>query len=551
MSDLTVAAVVPPERVAELYAKGYWREDFVTDALDRWVDAAPDRVFIYDGSFQLTWSAVRDQSLALACSLRELGIAPGDRVAVQLPNWHEFAVTYFALARLGAVMVPIMPIYREHEVTHVLTHAGAKAYVFTPAFRGLAYRTLATTLAVALPELLRIAVRTDETDAGEHRFDDLLVRATAATPSPEDFHRPSPDAPHLLVFTSGTESKAKGCLHTWNTYQFTPTMQARLYAFGRDDIELVVSPVTHTTGLAAGLLKPLMAGGSICLMDIWDPAAAIELIDAVRCTHTTAATPFLTMLLDAARARGGGAESLRAFVCGGAPVPPAAIVETARVLPRCKVCTAYGQSELLLCTTVTVDDDPERTINTDGRPIDGLDLKLLGPALEEVRVGEEGEICYRSPGQMLGYWGNPEANAAVDLPGGWRRSGDLGRLRPDGYLRVTGRVKEMLIRGGMNISAREVEDALMSHPTIARAAVVGVPDRVLGDRVGAALVPAPGAAIGVPAVLAYLRDDLKLARQKLPERVLVVDDLPVTATGKILKFELVRRLAETGIPPGG
>jgi cyclohexanecarboxylate-CoA ligase/acyl-CoA synthetase len=548
VSDLTVSSAVAPERVAALYAEGYWRDEFVTEILDRWVEADPDRVFLHDGAARLTWSELSDRSLSMAASLRELGLAAGDRVAVQLPNWHEFAIGYLALARLGAVMVPIMPVYREHEVRHVLTHAGARAYVFAPAFRGFDYRGMAASLADELPGLRRIAVRGAGTAPGELRWEDLEAQGVGARA--HDFPRPSPDEPHLLVFTSGTESKAKGCLHSWNTYQFTPTVQGRLYDFGRDDVELVVSPVTHTTGLAAGLLKPLIAGGSLCLMDVWEPDGAVELLDSVGCTQTTAATPFLTMLLDAVRARGGGGESLRVFVCGGAPVPSAVIVETSQLLPGCRVCTAYGQSELLLCTTVTVDDDEEHATDTDGRPIDGLDLRIIGPDLAELPVGEEGEICYRSPGQMLGYWRNPAANAAVDLPGGWRRSGDLGRLRPDGYVRVTGRAKDMLIRGGMNISAREVEDALTSHPAVGRAAVVGVPDPVLGDRVGAALVPAPGATIDVQAVLAYLRDDLKLARQKLPERVVVADELPMSATGKILKFELVQRLGQAGTRPG-
>jgi acyl-CoA synthetase (AMP-forming)/AMP-acid ligase II len=335
-------------------------------------------------------------------------------------------------------------------------------------------------------------------------------------------------------------------LHTWNSYAFTPRTQCRIYDFGTNDIELVVSPITHTTGLAGGLLKPLVGGGAVCLMDVWEPQRAVDLIDQIGCTQVTGATPFLALLLETVRARPGSGKALRDFICGGAPVPATLVREAADAI-GCRVFAAYGQSEVLLLTSTTVDDDELAASRSDGRPLDGVDIKVVGPEEESLPIGTEGEICYRSPGAMLTYWDNPDAFDKIALPGSWRRTGDLGRLDADGCLRVTGRVKELIIRGGTNISMRELEELLLEHPTVARVAIVGVPDEVLGERVGAVVVPAPGRMPTLADLITYLRDDCKVSKQKLPERFLVVDELPVNATGKVLKFELVKRIAEEGV----
>jgi cyclohexanecarboxylate-CoA ligase/acyl-CoA synthetase len=213
----------------------------------------------------------------------------------------------------------------------------------------------------------------------------------------------------------------------------------------------------------------------------------------------------------------------------------------------CRVLAAYGQSEVLVLTATTMDEDVLSASRSEGRPLDGVELKIIGSGGEPLPADVAGEICYRSPGAMLTYWHNPEAFERISLADGWRRTGDLGRLDADGYLRVTGRVKGLIIRGGINISVREVEDLLVEHSTVAAAAVVGVPDDVLGERVGAVVVPAPGEEPRLADLVAYLRDERKVAVQKLPERLLVVDELPVNAIGKVQKFELVERIVTEGL----
>ena len=292
-----------PEQVRSFYEAGHWRADGPVPFLDAWVQASPDQTFVIEGDVHLSRREVFERSRAVACSLHDRGVRRGERVAVQLPNWHEFIVIQLAVLRLGAVLVPIMPVYRDREVAHVLATTDAVAFVYTPRFRGFDYRSMAARLAVDLAHLAtRVVVRAEGGPAdGEVGFEQLLEAGDRADLSLEPA---AVDDPHFIVFTSGTESKSKGCLHTWNTYAFTPRAQLPLYAFDATSTELVVSPITHTTGLASGLIRPFLGGGRLCLMDVWDADAVVELIDRYGCTHTTGATPFLTMLLDAVERRG-------------------------------------------------------------------------------------------------------------------------------------------------------------------------------------------------------------------------------------------------------
>ena len=214
---------------------------------------------------------------------------------------------------------------------------------------------------------------------------------------------PRPDDGHIIGFTSGTEANAKGCFHTWNTYSYSPRVQALMYDFGPDDCELVPSPITHTAGLAGGFLKPLLAGGRVCLMDAWDPQRAIELIDRHRCTQSTGATPFIAALADASR-DGHRASSLSKFICGGAPVPEETVRHVRAALPGCRLITCFGQTEGLLITSCTPDDPAEKVLTSDGRPIPGVDVEIRDENETRVATAEVGQIVYRSPAQMLGYW---------------------------------------------------------------------------------------------------------------------------------------------------
>jgi cyclohexanecarboxylate-CoA ligase/acyl-CoA synthetase len=306
------------------------------------------------------------------------------------------------------------------------------------------------------------------------------------------------------------------------------------------------SPVAHATGLVVGVLAPLAVGAGTHLLDVWEPNEGLRRIEQYRCTATATATPFVRMALDAAPAAGRDLSSMRFWLCAGAPIPEALAAEFAGVFTQGVLNPLYGASEIMAATCCHRGDPLERRAGSDGSPaLDGVRIGLMGPDGESVPAGEEGEICYWGPGGILGYWRDPERTAATIDGDGWHHTGDLGRMDADGYLRVTGRLKDIIIRGGTNISAAEVESHVLAHPDVAQAAVVAYPDDRLGEKVCAVVVPVAGRQLTLPDVTEFLRGR-SISLQKLPERLLLVDELPTTATGKVQKF-LLRERARTGV----
>jgi cyclohexanecarboxylate-CoA ligase/acyl-CoA synthetase len=309
------------------------------------------------------------------------------------------------------------------------------------------------------------------------------------------------------------------------------------------------SPVTHATGLAMGVTAPLILGAGIHLMDVWEPAGGLDRIATYDCTMSMTATPFVQMTLDTLALAPGLASkmsTMRRWVCAGAPIPEVLLRRWSELVPDCALLPVYGRSEGLLVTACAVTDPVEKVLSSDGRAFPGVVLEIRDGLGAPVPAGEEGEICHGGPGLMLGYWGDPERTAASIDSHGVSSSGDLGRLDADGYLRVTGRIKDLIIRGGTNISAAEVENHLLTHPAVAAVAVVAAPDARLGEKVCAFVVPR-GVAPTLPELTDFLRHERHIAIQKLPELLVIVEELPTTTTGKVQKFllrEEARALAE-------
>jgi cyclohexanecarboxylate-CoA ligase/acyl-CoA synthetase len=509
------------------------------EILESWAKDRPEHVYVSDGYGLLTYGELRDQAWRLASALRGLGVRSGDPVAVQVPNWNEFTVIYAALGRLGAVLVPIIPIYRHDEVSYILEHSGAVALVTCSMFRGFDYLAMANEVRDGCPALLDVVtVRSPERSA-ELSYEDLVGSPDDAVPDGDSFG-PLPDvhAPHAMVYSSGTEARPKGCLHSWATMTSLPRAAVEAMGFQDDDIMFMPSPITHTTGLTLGVLAPLVVGGGLHLLDVWDPLTALTRIAECRCTATASATPFIRMLLDAYQPEMHYVSSLRLWLTAGAPIPAALIEEASERLVGCRLISAYGQSETMVATMCTLEDPVERVANSDGRPIRGVELRIVDDKGRVVGAGNEGEICYRGPGRMLGYWRDEIRTAASLDVEGWWHTGDVGRIDDAGYLRVTGRIKEIIIRGGQNISAREVEEHVLAHPKVSAVAVVGIPDIRLGEKACAFVVPAGGEAPTLAELVAFLSRERRIAAQKMPERLEVVDELPMTASGKVQKYQL-------------
>jgi cyclohexanecarboxylate-CoA ligase len=530
------------EQIERFYSSGVWRETTLPGELDIQADRYPDKVFVTDATTSYTFGQLRDAARRLAAGLERIGIGKGDRVAVQLPNWTEFVVISVALSRLGAIMIPIMPIYRDDDVRFIVETAGIKA-AFTPGvFRGFDHASMFLGFAQeGTPLETVIVVRgAGGVPDGALGYDDVLAGPDAEPAAAGA----GPDDPFVIVFSSGTTSRPKGCLHTFNTYCAGARLLGQVWRYTADDIQFGPSPVTHTTGLVTSVLMPLIHGAGSHLMEVWEPREALERIAKFHCTAAVTATTFLQTMLRVYDPDQHDASSLRFWTSAGAPIPGSFVEEARRAFPGMQVLSLYGRSENLVTTTCTVDDLPERSVTSDGRAAPGQEVRIVDFSGREVPRGQEGDIAFRGAMHMLEYIGQPGATAEMFTEDGFSRSGDLGVMDADGYVRVTGRIKDIVIRGGLNISVRQVEDLLSAHPAVAAAAAVGMPDDVLGERVCCYLVPAGGAE---PLTVEQVREYLLgrgLAIQKVPERIEILAALPMTATGKVQKNVLREDIAD-------
>lgn len=521
------------------YASGLWRRESLFDEVSERADRHPGRRFVFDSSTSLSYGELREQGLRVAVGLHRLGVRPGDKVVVQLPNWTEFPVVALALARLGAVVVPVMPIYRHSEVDYIVRHSGAAVAVTAGEFRGFdhlaMFRELRDTRLRAV-----VTVRPDlSRSAGTTTLGDLMARGSLDVLEREiEGLDGDPDNGFLIVYTSGTTSRPKGCYHTLNTIRSTALAMARAFRYTADDVQFGPSPITHGSGLVHSILLPLLSGASSHLMEIWDPADALDRIDAHRCTAGAGATTFMQMMLAAYDPARHDLSSLRYWACAGSPIAGAVIERARTVFPSCRCLSVYGRTENFLTTMCGVDDPPERSVASDGTALHGSNVAILGPDGVEVPRGVEGDIAYRGPSHMLAYYRDRARTAALFTESGLSRSGDLGRMDEDGYVRVTGRSSDIVVRGGMNISAQELEDHLAGHPLLAAVAVVGMPDERLGEKVCVYVVPKDPATTVTLADITYFLRGCRVATQKLPERVEVVTALPMTPTGKVQKHLL-------------
>ncbi|MDN5749326.1 MAG: AMP-binding protein, partial [Pseudonocardia sp.] len=478
--------------VQEYYDAGLWSTETLGELITRQAQTWGDKTFITDGDVSYDYSALRDVSARLAVGLRERGLRAGDRVAVQLPNWSEFAVVAAAVARLGAVMVPIMPIYRRDEVGHVLDDAQVSAVVTGSVFKGFDFLAMYRDLASTRPAVHTVVVVRDETATTGGPVTTLAAVTPDIDPAAaaEAIGAPvTADAPFVIVYTSGTTARPKGCVHTFNTYISGARSLTAAFGFTSDDVGFSPSPITHTTGLVTGVLLPLINGGSTHVMAEWEPRRGLAEIAHHGCSVSVTATTFIQMLLDVYDPAEHDASSIRVWVSAGAPIPRSVVERARTVLPHAKILSLYGRSENLATTTCTVDDDPEKSLISDGAAMPHAEVQVVDELGDAVPTGEEGDIAYKGPSHMLGYLGRPQETRDLYTPAGFSRSGDLGRMDAEGYVRVTGRTKDIVIRGGMNISVREIEDLLAEHRDIRSAAVVGMPDERLGERVCCYVVP--------------------------------------------------------------
>ncbi|MCM8729794.1 AMP-binding protein [Hephaestia sp. GCM10023244] len=529
-----------PAHLARYKQAGAWREKTLADLARAYADAAPDNEVLAGCTLAMTAARAVSEAEALAVALAELGLRPGDRVAFQLPNWDETIVIALALAMGGFVAVPIVPIYRDAEMLQMLADCGCSALFLTPRFREVDFAAMAERIASALPALRHVIfVR------GQHHdldYSDLIAGARGRVPHGRGA---PPDAAKLLLYTSGTTGRPKGVLHSQNTLNAVLDMCMRHWGIGTGDTMLMPSPVTHLTGY--GFLElPFLTGSRTLLMERWDAEQAVALIDAHNVVGTVSATPFLVELTNAARAAGTRLPSLRFFACGGAAVPPDVIRDANTTFAHPAAFRIFGCTEAPLISMGFLGaGEQELAATTDGRVAD-YDVQILDEHGHPLGRGEEGEIAARGPAMMLGYLDTDQTRAAL-TEDGFYRTGDLGLLTADDAVVVTGRKKDLIIRGGENISAKEIEDVLHQYPGVAEAAVVAMPHPRLGETVCAFIVAAPEVDVDAQALMAFVLR-AGLAKQKIPERIECRTHLTKTASGKVRKDLLRLEIKESLTP---
>jgi len=534
-------AVLLPARRAAMVAQGHWRDRTINDELDACVASCPDqlaltayRVEVGD-VHRFTYRELARMADRIAVGLHRLGVRRGDVVACQLPNWWQFTVTYLACARLGAVLNPLMHIFRERELDFMLRHGEAKVLIAPRTFRGFDFERMVTALALSLPDLRQVVI---VDGAGDNSFDALLSGPAweAASDAPAILlgSRPGPDDITQLIYTSGTTGEPKGVMHSANTLMSNIIPYAERLHLGADDVVLMASPMAHQTGFMYGLMMPIVLRARAVLQDLWEPQRAVDIIRAERASFTMASTPFLSDLTRQVAESRLAVDSLRTFLCAGAPIP-GPLVEQARATLGTKIVSAWGMSENGAVTLIRIDDDDLRAFTTDGLPLPGVELKVADVDDSALPVGESGRLLVRACSNFGGYLKRPQWNN-TDTDG-WFDTGDLARMDADGYIRITGRSKDVIIRGGENIPVVEIESLLYRHPAVAQCAIVAYPDARLGERACAVVVPKAGQRIDLDSVVQYLKDQ-HVALQYIPERLQVLDAMPATPSGKIQKFKL-------------
>lgn len=534
-------------RRAESIAKGWWHDRTINDALDACLATCPD---------QLALTAVRAESgdvrrftyRELACmadriavGLSRLGVGRDDVVAMQLPNWWQFTALYLACSRLGAVVNPLMHIFRERELSFMLRHGEAKVLIVPKVFRGFDHEAMARALQPSLPDLRRVVV---VGGGGPDDFDALLTEPAweeaADAPTLLSRHRPGPDDITQLIYTSGTTGEPKGVMHSANTVMANIVPYAERLHLTHDDVVLMASPMAHQTGFMYGLVMPIVLRARVVLLDVWNPKTAAELIRNEGVGFTMASTPFLTDLTKTVQETGAGVPSLKTFLCAGAPIP-GALVEQARQVLGTKIVSAWGMTENGAVTLIRPEDDDARAFTTDGCALPGVEVRVVDDAGQTLAPGEVGRLVVRACSNFGGYLKRPQWNA-TDADG-WFDTGDLAHLDATGYLRISGRSKDVIIRGGENIPVFEVESLLYKHPAVAQVAIVAYPDERLGERACAVVVHKPGQSLDFAGMVEFLKAQ-KLAVQYVPERLVLRDAMPATPSGKIQKFKLREMLRD-------
>lgn len=532
------------QRRAAYRQQGLWGDASLADYWQQTARAMPDKIAVVDNhGASYTYSALNHAASCLANWMLAKGIESGDRIAFQLPGWCEFTVIYLACLKIGAVSVPLLPSWREAELVWVLNKCQAKMFFAPTLFKQTRPVDLILPLQNQLPQLQQIvgvdklAPATSSLSLSQIIADNTPLTTAITTHG---------DELAAVLFTSGTEGLPKGVMLTHNNILASERAYCVRLNLTWQDVFMMPAPLGHATGFLHGVTAPFLIGARSVLLDIFTPDACLALLEQQRCTCMLGATPFVYDLLNLLEKQPADLSALRFFLCGGTTIPK-------KVARECqqrgiKLLSVYGSTESSPHAVVNLDDPLSRFMHTDGYAAAGVEIKVVDDARKTLPPGCEGEEASRGPNVFMGYFDEPELTARALDEEGWYYSGDLCRMDEAGYIKITGRKKDIIVRGGENISSREVEDILLQHPKIHDACVVAMPDERLGERSCAYVVlKAPHHSLSLEEVVAFFSRK-RVAKYKYPEHIVVIEKLPRTASGKIQKFllrkDIMRRLTQ-------
>lgn len=532
------------QRRAAYRQQGLWGDASLADYWQQTARAMPDKIAVVDNhGATYTYSALDHAASCLANWMLAKGIESGDRIAFQLPGWCEFTVIYLACLKIGAVSVPLLPSWREAELVWVLNKCQAKMFFAPTLFKQTRPVDLILPLQNQLPQLQQIvgvdklAPATSSLSLSQIIADNIPLTTAITTHG---------DELAAVLFTSGTEGLPKGVMLTHNNILASERAYCARLNLTWLDVFMMPAPLGHATGFLHGVTAPFLIGARSVLLDIFTPDACLALLEQQRCTCMLGATPFVYDLLNLLEKQPADLSALRFFLCGGTTIPKKVARECQQL--GIKLLSVYGSTESSPHAVVNLDDPLSRFMHTDGYAAAGVEIKVVDDARKTLPPGCEGEEASRGPNVFMGYFDEPELTARALDEEGWYYSGDLCRMDEAGYIKITGRKKDIIVRGGENISSREVEDILLQHPKIHDACVVAMPDERLGERSCAYVVlKAPHHSLSLEEVVAFFSRK-RVAKYKYPEHIVVIEKLPRTASGKIQKFllrkDIMRRLTQ-------
>ncbi|HAM4340310.1 TPA: medium-chain fatty-acid--CoA ligase [Escherichia coli] len=543
-SNMKVTLTFNEQRRAAYRQQGLWGDASLADYWQQTARAMPDKIAVVDNhGASYTYSALDHAASCLANWMLAKGIESGDRIAFQLPGWCEFTVIYLACLKIGAVSVPLLPSWREAELVWVLNKCQAKMFFAPTLFKQTRPVDLILPLQNQLPQLQQIVGVDKLAPANSSLSLSQIIADNTSLTTAITTHG---DELAAVLFTSGTEGLPKGVMLTHNNILASERAYCARLNLTWQDVFMMPAPLGHATGFLHGVTAPFLIGARSVLLDIFTPDACLALLEQQRCTCMLGATPFVYDLLNVLEKQPADLSALRFFLCGGTTIPK-------KVARECqqrgiKLLSVYGSTESSPHAVVNLDDPLSRFMHTDGYAAAGVEIKVVDDARKTLPPGCEGEEASRGPNVFMGYFDEPELTARALDEEGWYYSGDLCRMDEAGYIKITGRKKDIIVRGGENISSREVEDILLQHPKIHDACVVAMPDERLGERSCAYVVlKAPHHSLSLEEVVAFFSRK-RVAKYKYPEHIVVIEKLPRTASGKIQKFllrkDIMRRLTQ-------